>query len=215
MITEEKTAQFFDRYARDFSAIYGNDNTLVNRVVNTLFRQTMKQRYLLTLEGCQPIAGRSVLDIGCGPGHYSVELARRGANRVVGLDFAEGMLDLARKRAADAGVASVCSFQSGDFLTTDFTDRFDYVIVMGFMDYIKDPRSMLTKALGVTANKAFFSFPTNSGILAWQRSLRYRFKCDLYLYSEDRVRSLFDGLGAEIQVRNLGRDLFVTATVKR
>lgn len=215
MITEEKTAQFFDRYARDFSAIYGNDNTLLNRVVNTLFRQTMKQRYLLTLDGCQPIKGRSVLDIGCGPGHYSVELARRGAGKVLGLDFAEGMLDLARKRAADAGVSSVCTFESGDFLTTEFASPFDYVIVMGFMDYIKDARSMITKALKVTADKAFFSFPTKSGLLAWQRSVRYRYKCDLYLYSEESVRSLFDGLGASIQLRNLGRDIFVTATVKR
>lgn len=215
MITEEKTARFFDQYASGFNAIYGNDNTLVNRVVNTLFRQSMKQRYLLTLQGCNPIAGRSVLDIGCGPGHYSVELARRGARRVLGLDFADGMLEIARKRAVDSGVSDICNFQRADFLTTTLDEQFDYVIVMGFMDYIKDPRAMIEKTLSATAGKAFFSFPLDGGLLARQRQVRYRFKCDLYLYTEDRVRSLFEGLPAKIDTQNLKRDLFVTATVQR
>lgn len=211
MITEQKTAQFFDQYASGFSAIYGNDNTIVNRVVNTLFRQSMKQRYLLTLEGCSPIVGKSVLDIGCGPGHYSVELARRGASRVLGLDFADGMLELARKRASEGGVSNACTFERADFLTADLSEKFDYVIVMGFMDYIKEPRSMIEKALSVTTSKAFFSFPLDGGLLAKQRSIRYRYKCDLFLYSADRVRSLFDGLGVRIETKNLKRDLFVTA----
>jgi hypothetical protein len=63
-----RTAEFFDAYARDFSAIYGNENTLVNSVVNKLFRKSMMLRYERTLAGCAPIAGKTVIDIGCGRG---------------------------------------------------------------------------------------------------------------------------------------------------
>lgn len=211
MMDTDKTAQFFDGYARDFDAIYGTKNGPINAIVNRLFRGCMKERYLLTLEGCDPIVGRSVLDIGCGPGHYALELARRGAGKVLGLDFADGMLDLAREGARREGLERV-SFERGDFLASTYPTPFDYVIAMGFMDYIRDARGMIEKAIAVTASKAFFSFPLAGGLLAMQRRIRYRSRCDLFLYEEDAVRRLFVGLPrVRIETRSLGRDLFVTA----
>ena len=44
------------------------------------------------------------------------------------------------------------------------------------------PRSGDRKILSLTANTAFFSFPLNGGLLAWQRKLRYRRRCALYMY---------------------------------
>jgi len=212
MMATDKTAQFFDGYARDFDAIYGTKNGPFNTVVNTLFRRCMKQRYLLTLEGCAPIRGRSVLDIGCGPGHYSLELARRGAGKVLGLDFADGMLDIAREGARREHLNDV-AFERGDFLATSYPEPFDYVILMGFMDYIRDARALVEKALGVTRSRAFFSFPLDGGLLAMQRRVRYRSRCDLFLYREDHVRRLFDGIaGVRVETKDLGRDLFVTAS---
>lgn len=210
-MTTERTASFFDRYAQDFSAIYGNQNNLVNRVVNPLLRRSMRLRYLMTIEGCYPIAGRSVLDIGCGPGHYSVELAARGATRVLGLDFADGMLDIARQSAARAGVGNACTFEMGNFFERKFDERFDYVIAMGFMDYVEEPVSMMTKAIGLAKARAFFSFPMEGGFLAWQRKVRYKSRCDLYLYTEDRVREALARAGAKrFRITPIDRDMFVT-----
>src|SRR5213082_560564 len=52
------------------------------------------------------LAGRSALDaldVGCGTGFLSLELAARG-HRVTGIDLAPAMLDMARQKAAEAGL---------------------------------------------------------------------------------------------------------------
>jgi 2-polyprenyl-3-methyl-5-hydroxy-6-metoxy-1,4-benzoquinol methylase len=214
METTSRTASFFDAYAKDFNAIYGNENTLVNGVVNKLFRKSMMLRYEKSLAGCQPIQGKTVIDIGCGPGHYSVALAAQGAARVLGVDFAPGMIDISRKRAEGAGVADRCTFTLGDFLAVSGDEKFDYAIVMGFMDYIEDAGALMRKVLGVCRGKAFFSFPADGGPLAWQRRLRYRSRCELYMYTEPQIRSLVSALGVKSSsIEPISRDFFVTLSV--
>ena len=206
-----RTSEFFDSYARDFSAIYGTPDNPVNRLINRLFRKSMMMRFRRTIEGCDPIRGMSVIDIGCGPGHYSVALARRGAGRVLGLDFAPGMVCLAQENAKSAGVADVCRFICEDFMSLDVSTRFDYAIAMGFMDYIRDPGPVIERVLAATASRAFFSFPAAGGFLAWQRKLRYRRRCDLYLYTMDDLGKLFENRGLQqITIERIARDFFVT-----
>jgi 2-polyprenyl-3-methyl-5-hydroxy-6-metoxy-1,4-benzoquinol methylase len=210
---ETRTANFFDTYAKDFSAIYGNENTPVNAVVNRMFRKSMMLRYERTLAGCAPIEGKTVIDIGCGPGHYSVALAARGASRVLGVDFASGMIDIAKKRAENAFVADRCTFTLGDFLEVTGDEKFDYAVVMGFMDYIEDPLALMKKVLAVCRGKAFFSFPADGGVLAWQRRIRYRSRCALYLYGEPQIRALCAKLDVKSwTVEAIARDFFVTLT---
>jgi SAM-dependent methyltransferase len=206
----DRTASFFDRYAVDFNAIYGNSDRAFEGLINRLFRRSMLVRYERTLAGCRPIEGASVIDIGCGPGHYSVALARAGAERVLGLDFAPGMLKIADQAAHAAGVAERCAFVSGDFLNYPIGGKFDYAIVMGFMDYVRDARPVVDRVCAITRRRAFFSFPKAGGPLAWQRQLRYRSRCDLFLYGEEQIRELLASTGAAFSIESIGRDFFVT-----
>jgi demethylmenaquinone methyltransferase / 2-methoxy-6-polyprenyl-1,4-benzoquinol methylase len=92
--------------------------------------------------------GDSALDICCGTGDLSLELAERvspGGN-VVGCDFSEPMLDLAREKAADRGVDSV-RFEWADALQLPYDDdRFDAATVgfavRNFADYDQGLREM-------------------------------------------------------------------------
>jgi 2-polyprenyl-3-methyl-5-hydroxy-6-metoxy-1,4-benzoquinol methylase len=213
-MSNERTSQFFDRYAQDFSAIYGNKNTLVNSVVNQVFRRSMRLRYEKTIAGCFPIEGKTVLDIGCGPGHYSVELARRGAAKVHGVDFAEGMIDLSKRHAKDAGVEGRTEFELKDFFAFPEGTKYDYTIVMGFMDYMADPRKVVEKVISLTSSRAFFSFPVDGGLLAWQRKLRYKSRCELFMYDEAAVRRVVAGLNYRaLRIEEASRDYFVTIDV--
>ena len=215
MTSRRSAAGFFDSYARDFDAIYGRESTLTNRIVSKIFRRSMRLRFQKTIEGCRPFEGKSVLDIGCGPGHYAVTLARCGMADVWGIDFAPAMIALAGEKAAGAGVGDICHFITNDFMGFHFDRVFDYTILMGFMDYISDPGAVIERALSLTSDRAFFSFPAAEGILAWQRRRRYRHKCDLYMYRRREIPELFRGLNYEnIKIEKLSRDYFVTVEIK-
>lgn len=211
----DRTQTFFHQYANDFDAIYGNQNGLIDSVINKLFRKSMRLRYEKSIEGCNPIEGKTVLDIGCGPGHYSITLAQRGAAKVTGIDFAEGMLKLATEHAQKVGVGDRCQFQVADFYQYPPEQAFDYVIVMGFMDYMPDAEKVVARVLSLTRNKAFFSFPAAGGILAWQRKLRYQKRCDLFLYTEPQLKQIFSHFPeATATIEPIARDFFVTLTRK-
>lgn len=214
-MSKENVSEFFDYYAHDFNAIYGNKNTFPHALINKYFRKSMKLRYTKSIEGCYPIEGKSVIDIGCGPGHYATALAKRGARYVCGIDFAEGMIDLARQNAKQLGLDSKCEFVFGDFMTYSIREKFDYSVVMGFMDYIKEPRRIIERVLSITKSKAFFSFPADGGILAWQRKLRYKRRCDLFMYSNEELRGLFANMNYKsIESEKIGRDFFISIFVE-
>ena len=74
--------------------------------------------------GCTPTPGEHVLDIGCGTGTTSLELARLvgGSGHVTGVDVSAPMLDEARRRADGAGLANL-SFVVADAGAHQFEPR--------------------------------------------------------------------------------------------
>lgn len=69
----------------------------------------------------------SLLDIACGPGYYAIEAAKRGI-AAVGLDLIDTMLQLARERAAAAGVN--VEWLQGDMRDFDLKAPVDMAITM-------------------------------------------------------------------------------------
>lgn len=88
--------------------------------------------------------GLSVLDVGCGPGTITVDLARRVApGRVTGLDAAAGVLEQATAHAAEEGVDTV-EFVVGDAYATGFDDdSFDIVHTHQTLQHVADPVAVL------------------------------------------------------------------------
>jgi len=71
-----------------------------------------------------------ILDLCCGQGRHSLELARRGFRRVTGLDRSRYLVRLARKRAKEEGLE--VRFREGDARKFAFRENdFDCVVVMG------------------------------------------------------------------------------------
>lgn len=109
------TAGYFDSYANEFDSIYGSGKGLPHRLVNRYLRGSVRERFKLTLEACSPVEGKTVLDVGCGPGHYSVGLAMLGAKEVTGIDFARGWSNWPGQRRRKSICKKFASLRSGTF----------------------------------------------------------------------------------------------------
>jgi 2-polyprenyl-3-methyl-5-hydroxy-6-metoxy-1,4-benzoquinol methylase len=81
--------------------------------------------------------GTAVLDVGCGIGRWSRELARRGA-RVTGVDLSPTMVDEARRRADEQGVGRRCRFHVADLTRLDLHERFPLVLGVTVLQHILD-----------------------------------------------------------------------------
>ncbi len=182
----------FERDAHSFDAIYRLERSPFWRWVNTTFRKAVFERYTITFEQAGDVTGKKVLDVGCGSGVYSVDFARRGARRVVGVDFSGNMLKLARQEAEQHQVADRCDFIHADFLELDLNDKFDISIAMGVLDYVPDQVSFLRKMVALTTGKVIVAFPGHSLLREPARRLRYRLagKGDIFLYSREDVESI-------------------------
>jgi len=97
------------------------------------------------------VPGVDVLDVGCGPGTITLDLAARVApGRVVGLDRAEDVVDAARAAAEAGGVADV-EFVSGNVYDLDLADdSFDVVHAHQVLQHLSDPVAALVEMRRVT-----------------------------------------------------------------
>ena len=212
MAIAKSAEAFFHGYAHDFNAIYDDDRkqNVVTSLLNRTFRKSMLLRYRESLARCSPIEGKSVLDIGSGPGHYTVALAEKGAAKVVSMDPADGMLEIAKERAKNAGVLDRCEFVKCMLQEYEPAEKFNYSIAMGVMDYILNPLPFLEHVFKITSDKAMFSFPSADGLLAIYRRQRYKSKTPLKLYERYEIEALLEYLGPRrYDIQPLERDFFV------
>ena len=84
------------------------------------------------------LTGRSVLDIGCNAGFYAIEMKRRGAARVVGLDSDPRYLAQARFAAQTTG-QDIAFVQGSVYDVGALKERFDIVLFMGVLYHLRHP----------------------------------------------------------------------------
>ena len=84
------------------------------------------------------LTGRTVLDIGCNGGFYSLEMKRRGASRVLGIDFDDDYLAQARF-AADVSGLDIEFRRLSVYDVGALRERFDVVLFMGVLYHLRHP----------------------------------------------------------------------------
>ncbi|HVH74845.1 MAG TPA: class I SAM-dependent methyltransferase [Stellaceae bacterium] len=89
----------------------------------------------LIVELAGPVAGKSVLDIGCGDGELALDLAARGARAVAGIDASERMIAAARARPGAARVAfEVAAAEALPFPAASF----DLAVAITILCFVED-----------------------------------------------------------------------------
>ncbi|HEY7306369.1 MAG TPA: TIGR04290 family methyltransferase [Bryobacteraceae bacterium] len=86
----------------------------------------------------QDLTGMTVLDVGCNGGFYSIEMKRRGAKRVLGIDHDQQYLDQARFATEVLGL-DISFEQMSVYDVPKLKEHFDLVLFMGVFYHLRYP----------------------------------------------------------------------------
>ncbi|HZY20478.1 MAG TPA: bifunctional 2-polyprenyl-6-hydroxyphenol methylase/3-demethylubiquinol 3-O-methyltransferase UbiG [Ramlibacter sp.] len=111
------------------------------------------------IESMVPLAGKRVLDVGCGGGILADSMARRGA-QVLGIDLATKALRVAQLHALEAGTPGIAYREvSVEALAAEQPGQYDVVTCMEMLEHVPDPASVVRacSALAKPGGWVFFS----------------------------------------------------------
>jgi ubiquinone/menaquinone biosynthesis C-methylase UbiE len=218
MESTERVRTHFEKDAQRFDAIYQDDQkSAFSRFVDKYVRGVVVERLHL-VRALAPAKGTwSVIDVGCGPGRFSVDLAKRGAARVLGVDISAEMLDLAKRAATSQKVESQCEFVKSSFKDLAVKETFDMSLGIGYFDYLENPIEDLQKMAEVTRGHVIASFPKRYEWRVPVRKVRFMLTGGFVrFYSKAEVLALFAKIGVppeRLYLIDLGRDYVAVARV--
>lgn len=94
--------------------------------------------------GCPSFEGRSVLEIGSGKGNRALQIAMRGASRVVGVDPSETDTPIARQRSEQYQLSDRVEFITG-YLKDVPAETFDVIISENTLEHVLDVPALLAE----------------------------------------------------------------------
>lgn len=133
-------AEIFNRDVEQFGAyVYADPTRLSSRLAT--------DHWLEMMLDLGPLAGRQVLDLGCGDGSFTMRYAEAGApERMLGIDSADHAVAAARQRRRGPSL----DFLVGDGHRLPFADdSFDVIIIQAVLHHDDDPPATLREAFRV------------------------------------------------------------------
>lgn len=197
-------AEIAKKYFRSFAADYhrafeGSGRQPLHALINAVFRRkTFTRRTAIVRDWLAEfgVAGKHVLDLGCGSGEVSLIAASLGA-RVTGVDIVPEMIDIARREAARAGLSARTTFRVGNF-GGEPIEPADIIQMIGVIEYYKDIDAILPRVAEAAAERIIIVDTRGPW---WRRQLRYglaRMKhFHLYYHPPARVIAILGAAGFE------------------
>ncbi|VAX22058.1 hypothetical protein MNBD_NITROSPINAE03-1342 [hydrothermal vent metagenome] len=205
--------------------LYTNPSRLFDKIHNTAWCVEMFNDWI---DHLKISSGKSVIDVGCGPGGLTRNLLSRGVD-AVGMDKSERMLKVARK---NAGEDSGACFINGDVYNMDFEDgRFDFALSASLINIVNDPLKAAVEMKRIVKTDGRVCFLAPGEMMTRKAANRYAMdkrspKLDRELLElwadkapsmqEQRLRSLADEAGLnDIKVSMLLDGMVVTLSGRK
>ena len=196
-LNQEVIRKRFTVKARAFNGIYSEGVSPFFRIFNRLFRWDIIARMESAFERLIKDDVHDVLDVGCGTGRLSLELAKKG-KRVWGLDFSTKMIEIAeelRKKNRVENIRFICK----DILSYSPRKQVDAAVALGFFDYTADPAVYLRKFTILTRKLLIATFPRKKTLRAVLRKIRLGLLgCPVYFYNFYQIKKLLEETGFNI-----------------
>jgi 2-polyprenyl-6-hydroxyphenyl methylase/3-demethylubiquinone-9 3-methyltransferase len=105
-----------------------------------------------------PLAGKTVIDIGCGGGILTESMAKKGAH-VTGIDLSEKALKVADLHSLESGVQVRYELIAAEAMAAREAGRYDVVTCMEMLEHVPDPAAIVHAAATLVkpGGKLFFS----------------------------------------------------------
>lgn len=161
-----------------------------------------------------------ILDLGCGPGYFSLELARAGFN-VVGVDISKGAISSAKKTMSNLNrnkkpkLRYICSNLS----KLKFKEEFDGVLCSGFLHHIKNV-SKLSKEIKKSMKKRSYLLIYEPQHKEWKKSdallvmfLRHIFK-ELNMWHDKKIKTPKNLVNFKNQLKQIHNEFYFERDIK-
>ncbi len=112
------------------------------------------------IDSLAPLAGKRVLDVGCGGGILADSMARRGAD-VLGIDLAAKPLKVAQLHAIEAGTPRIAYREvAAEALADEMPAGFDVVTCMEMLEHVPDPAAIVAACARLAKPGGWLFFST-------------------------------------------------------
>lgn len=110
------------------------------------------------IDGLAPLAGKVVIDVGCGGGILAEAMAAKGA-RVTGIDLSEKALSVARLHLFESGLEVAYEHHSAEQMAETHPAGFDVVTCLEMLEHVPDPASIVAACAKLVkpGGQVFFS----------------------------------------------------------
>ena len=128
---------------------------------------------------------KTVLDIACGTGDFSIELAQKGVEKVIGVDISEGMMQIGMGKVKALGLSDRVSMQVDDSECLSLKDNSIDAVSVAFgvrnFEHIQQGLNEMNRVLrpGGTVNVLELSVPSNA-LLRWGYKLYFMHMLPLF-----------------------------------
>ena len=183
-------ADYWDQRGRDFGGRGAGLRAVCSYGMPSFYNGYIHLTQQLALAPHLRVApGTEVLDLGCGIGRWSRQLARRGA-RVVGVDLAPSMIDEAKRRTAREALD--VDYIVGDLRTLDLGRLFDLVLAVTVLQHILDDAAFARAAANVARHLA----PRGRAVLLEAAPSRANASCDTAVFRARTAEEYLDAFRA-------------------
>ena len=95
--------------------------------------------------------GMTILDVGCGPGFFSMEMAKmlNGSGKVIAADVQEGMLNKVKKKIKGTALEQIIELHKSDFESIGIAEKVDFVLAFWMAHEVRNQKAFFEELTSI------------------------------------------------------------------